>query len=214
MIRDNESGLHKIGMTTDWGRRSRELHVGRGSTAVSLMPCNDALRWEKVLHAQFKHRRLPQSEWFRVTEEEAVAKMQWLTQQLIVAREQSRYVVGRWQQAQAGHYYRRRKSANGHWYTETKTAGQVEEDRQRYMLSRAEMAERQVTREVRREPGYWPVSGSSELQWQEKDPSLLAERRSSLIMIGGILAVLIGLASPGAGLTIALVTALAVLCAR
>ena len=215
LIRDNESGLHKIGMTTDWARRSKELQVGGSTTAVRTVPCSDALKWEKVLHAQFRHKRLPQSEWFRITEDEALPKVQWLVQQLASAREQSRFVVGRWKQAQAGHYYRRRKSSSGHWYTETKTWAQIEEDRQRYLLGRAVAAERQAASQARREPGYWPASGGNDaVQWQAKDPSLVAERRSGLIMLGGVLAVLVGLANPAAALAIAAVTLLAVLAAQ
>ena len=68
LIRDDASGLHKIGITTNWDRRSRELGVG-------LVPCDNSKYWEKVLHRYFKDRRLPQSEWFRVTEEEALPMM-------------------------------------------------------------------------------------------------------------------------------------------
>lgn len=214
LIRDNETGLHKIGITGNWARRSRELQVGRGSTAVQLVPCAEAKKWERVLHAQFRHKRLPQSEWFRITEEEALPKMQWLAQQLASAREQSRFVVGRWQQAQAGHYYRRRKSSSGHWYTETKTWAEIEKSRQEYLARRAAEAERSAQQQARREPGYWPVAGTTDVAWQEKDPALVGERRSGLIMLGGILAVLLGLANPGAGLCVAVITALAVLAVR
>jgi hypothetical protein len=195
LIRDNESGLHKIGMTTNWARRSRELQVGGSTTAVRTVPCSDALKWEKVLHAQFRHKRLPQSEWFRITEDEALPKMQWLVQQLASAREQSRFVVGSWKRAQAGHYYRRRKSSSGHWYTETKTWGQIEEDRQRYLLGRAVAAERQVAKQARQEPGYWPVQGSDDVQWQDKDPRLAIERRKAGLLLGGMGALLLILAS-------------------
>tara|TARA_E500000178_G_C16650847_1_gene586329 strand:+ start:379 stop:624 length:246 start_codon:yes stop_codon:yes gene_type:complete len=43
--------------------------------------CSDARKWEKVLHSMFKHKRLPQSEWFDIAEEEALPKINWLAAQ-------------------------------------------------------------------------------------------------------------------------------------
>ena len=183
LIRDNESGLHKIGITGNWARRSKELKVGRGSTAVRLVPCVEAKKWERVLHAQFRHKRLPQSEWFRVTEEEALPKMEWLAQELGKAK--VGFYVGSWKQAKDGHYYRRRKSSSGHWYTESKSADQIKQAREVYLAERAVTAERVALRQSRQEPGYWPVPDTTEVVWAEKDPALAAEqdRRNLLLTI-------------------------------
>lgn len=195
LIRDDETGLHKIGITSNWARRSRQLQVGRGSTAVRLVPCADAKKWERVLHAQFRHKRLPQSEWFRITEEEALPKMQWLAHELAKAKEGSIFVVGRWQQAKAGHYYRRRKSKNGHWYTETKSWNEIQQDREQYLVRRAVIAEREAVKRARREPGFWPVPGTTDVTWQDKDPLLARQQRNALFLLSGLLGLAVVLAS-------------------
>ena len=191
LIRDNETGLHKIGMTANWARRSRELQVGSTTTAVRLVACPDALKWEKVLHAQFKHKRIPQSEWFRVTEEEVMPKMQWLLQQVELGQTRARYVIGQWQQAKAGHYYRRRKSQNGHWYTQTSTQQQVWTEAQASLELVISSSSNQAQRLARKEPGYWPSkSDPTQLEWAEKAPSQAMDDFLALVIIaGGIVAI-------------------------
>ena len=193
LIRDDQTGLHKIGMTGNWARRSRELQVGRGCTAVRLVACPDAQKWERVLHAQFRHKRLPQSEWFRITEDEALPKMQWLVEKLAWTRHRSGMIVGSWKRAQAGHFYRRRKSSNGHWYTETKTSEQIEQDRQQWVAAEAVAVERMALRQSREEPGFWPVPGGDDVQWQERDPRLAIEKRNSALFLLGIAATLVAI---------------------
>ena len=173
LIRDNETGLHKIGMTAYWERRSRQLMVGKSTTQVRVIRCEDAEKWEKVLHAMFKHRRIPQSEWFRISAEEAIPKMNWLVQQTTQRRILiGQMVIGRWRQAKDGHFYRRRKSSSGNWYTEQQTAYAI---RQR-IVAQLELAivtiEREKTQEARTEPGYWPTKEDhSKVAWAEKDPA-------------------------------------------
>ena len=58
LIRDKQSGLHKIGMTKNWERRSKELKVGSITAKVRIVPCRNSEKWEKVLHAMFKQKRL------------------------------------------------------------------------------------------------------------------------------------------------------------
>ena len=167
LIRDDESGLHKIGMSADWERRSRELKVGVVTSLVRVIHCNDARKWERVLHVMFKHKRLPQSEWFRISADEAIPKMEWLS-----SRASQSLIVGNCKEAQDGHYYRRRKSSNGNWYTEQKDRYAVRQERERQVESAIRLAERSKAREARREPGYWPTrEDPSNVQWAEKDPT-------------------------------------------
>lgn len=196
LIRDNETGLHKIGMTANWSRRSRELQVGHSTTAVRLFPCSDAMKWEKVLHSQFKHKRIPQSEWFRVTEDEVLPKMQWLMQRVETGRSRMRYVVGQWKQASAGHYYRRRKSQSGHWYTQTSTYQQVWAEAEASLAAVVQDSAKAAENLARREPGFWPSKESpSQLEWAERDPSLATEKLLGFIGLAGLAAVLVGLAT-------------------
>jgi hypothetical protein len=59
---------HKIGITNDWSRRKRELKVGVSTSAVHVARINNAGSLETYLHSKFQHSRLPQSEWFRLDE--------------------------------------------------------------------------------------------------------------------------------------------------
>ncbi len=176
LIRDNETGLHKIGMTSDWERRSRQLKVGVCTTQVRVVPCRDPEKWERVLHAMFKHKRIPQSEWFRITAEEALPKMSWLAEQTsqkpTIVRQM---VVGRWKQAQDGHYYRRRKSRYGNWYTEQLSTSQVRQLIEEQLELVITSAELEKARESRVEPGFWPSKvDRSKVEWAEKDPTYAA----------------------------------------
>jgi predicted GIY-YIG superfamily endonuclease len=63
----NQAGLHKIGITQDWARRSRELEVGSKTTAVLTATVIRPKALELALHRRHKAERLPQTEWFRLT---------------------------------------------------------------------------------------------------------------------------------------------------
>ena len=167
LIRHNGTGLFKIGMTTNWERRSSQLQVGRGTTKVMTVPCTDSRRWERVLHAMFSHKRLPQSEWFQITEDEAIAKMRWLASQT-----NQQIIIGDWRQAAAGNYYRRRKSKNGNWYTEQKSEYQLRQEKNAALDRVIAAAEKTQLDKSRKESGYWPAKGDpSRVEWQEKDPT-------------------------------------------
>lgn len=68
LIRHLESGMVKIGITSDWGRRSRELAVGDTTELLQLweLPAPHNRRAERELHQLLSWARLPQSEWFNL----------------------------------------------------------------------------------------------------------------------------------------------------
>jgi hypothetical protein len=68
VILDVSSGLHKIGITLDWERRKRQLHVGIKTRAICVIRVNRPGELERALHVKFKEFRLPQSEWFNLEE--------------------------------------------------------------------------------------------------------------------------------------------------
>ena len=167
LIKDRQSGLHKIGMTTNWNTRKRQLQVGSVTTEIRFIQCKNSHKWERVLHSMFKHKRLPQSEWFRISEEEAIPKMNWLA-----AQTNQRMFVGTWTQAAAGHYYRRRRSKSGNWYTEQKTAYELKQEEERLLEAKINSEQSRISAQSRNEPGYWPTkSDPSKVEWQQSDPS-------------------------------------------
>ncbi len=167
LICHNETGLHKIGMTSNWERRSRELKVGTDTTKVRVVDCKNAEKWERVLHGMFKHKRIPQSEWFTISAEDAIPKMQWLANTT-----NQKMIIGLWKQSQAGHYYRRRRSSAGNWYTEQKTAFELQQEEFKELEIFIEKSKSKKLQEARKEPGYWPTKKNpAELEWAEKDPT-------------------------------------------
>jgi hypothetical protein len=64
---DDQAGLHKIGITQDWTRRSRELEVGTKATTVLTATVIRPKALELALHRKYKAERLPQTEWFRLS---------------------------------------------------------------------------------------------------------------------------------------------------
>ena len=69
LIRD-QSGLHKIGLTRNWDRRSRQLEIGTKTAAVLTATVINPERVESTLHHRYGAQRLPQSEWFSLTPEQ------------------------------------------------------------------------------------------------------------------------------------------------
>lgn len=65
-------GLIKIGRTNDVARRMREL---KPDEILSVSETDDSAKLEKQLHAKFRSQRLPQSEYFRITPEEALGAL-------------------------------------------------------------------------------------------------------------------------------------------
>lgn len=70
VIRCLQTGIHKIGITGDWARRSRELEVGSKTTPVRVARVNDGPQLEKWLHKRYKAVRLPQTEYFQLSAEQ------------------------------------------------------------------------------------------------------------------------------------------------
>lgn len=64
LIRSLASGLHKIGITGNWDRRSKELKVGELTELVKHVTTFNPKAVETALHHHFRAHRLPQSEWF------------------------------------------------------------------------------------------------------------------------------------------------------
>lgn len=189
LIRDNESGYHKIGMTTNWDRRARELKVGTVTTKVRVVACKNAKKWERVLQAMFKHKQMPQSEWFRITADEAIPKMEWLA-----AKTNQKLVIGKWKRAKAGHYYRRRMSSFGNWYTEQKSSVEIEQEELQLLELEIKSVESIKIKEARREPGYWPSKKDPNvIVWAKKDPTYnSSDGWMVLVIVSVILALLFG----------------------
>lgn len=191
LIRHNGTGLHKIGMTANWERRSRELGVGRVTTKIRLVQCKNAEKWERVLQAMFKHRRIPQSEWFQISAEESIPKMEWLAQ-----KTSQPMIVGQWKRAQAGHYYRRRKSSYGNWYTEIKSSDMVSQETERLLEYAIRSVEKQQIQEARSQPGFWPsLNDKTKLEWADRDPTYMSSGTGCLLTAGLGIILLISISS-------------------
>lgn len=72
LIRCDQNGLHKIGITNNWAQRRRQLRVGETTTQVHVVRVNKAEQLERYLHRRFSEKRLPQSEWFSLDSEDLV----------------------------------------------------------------------------------------------------------------------------------------------
>ena len=64
VVRSNTNGLHKIGVTKDWLRSSKQLQVGQQTTQIHTVWVNNALQIERYLQRRFRAKRMPQSDWF------------------------------------------------------------------------------------------------------------------------------------------------------
>ena len=68
VIRDMESGLYKIGETSNWRRRFKELKVDDVKIVViQLKWVSNRFEIEKYHHDLHRDYRLPQSEWFKLS---------------------------------------------------------------------------------------------------------------------------------------------------
>lgn len=68
LIRCQQSGLHKIGITGKWGQRSRQLRVGSKTSVVRVVRVSDGPALEKRLHKRYDAVRVPQTEYFQLSE--------------------------------------------------------------------------------------------------------------------------------------------------
>ena len=66
VIQDKETGLYKIGRTTNMQRRMRELGVGKTARLITSKSVGDAPAVEKAAHQRYKANRLPQTEYFKL----------------------------------------------------------------------------------------------------------------------------------------------------
>jgi len=67
VIKDNRSGLIKIGRTDSWLRRQKELRVDEVNiTMLNVRWVADSFATESRLHERYRSYRLPQSEWFNL----------------------------------------------------------------------------------------------------------------------------------------------------
>lgn len=70
LISDLKGRSYKIGITLNWDRRSRQLEIGTKTRLISQKIVKDPGRLEKILHRKYDSYRLPQSEWFILSEEQ------------------------------------------------------------------------------------------------------------------------------------------------
>lgn len=188
LIRHNSTGLHKIGMTTNWDRRKNELRVGSVTTLIRVVECQNARKWERVLHAMFEHERLPQSEWFRIDASDAIPKMEWLSQQTT----QPPIIIGNWTQAQDGHWYRRRRSRSGNWYTEQRDNAMMQLSIARELDSRVEQIEKEWKEKARRtKPSTVASSDPAKVLWQAGSPTSSTKGWGAFPLIAGIIGLVV-----------------------
>ena len=67
LIKDIRSGLYKIGITKNMGKRMKQLGVGDTAKLIDDIFVPDARKREKELHKKYKDARLPQSEYFNIS---------------------------------------------------------------------------------------------------------------------------------------------------
>ena len=73
LIRHNSTGLHKIGVTSNIDRRFYQLGVNKVAKAIMYEEVYNADKLEKDLHNEYKRYRLPQSEWFDLSDYDVAA---------------------------------------------------------------------------------------------------------------------------------------------
>ena len=70
LLKNNILGGYKIGITTNPSARFKALQVGTKATLFGYWQTDAYRELEKHLHKQYAAQRVPQSEWFNLTEEE------------------------------------------------------------------------------------------------------------------------------------------------
>jgi hypothetical protein len=70
LLKNNILGGYKIGITTAPRSRFKALAVGTKATLIGYWQLDAYRELEKHLHKQYAAQRVPQSEWFNLTEEE------------------------------------------------------------------------------------------------------------------------------------------------
>ena len=69
---------YKIGITDNVHRRFKQLEVGSKAAVVGYWSSNNYSNLERFLHTQLSPKRVPQSEWFILTEAELNWTIEWL----------------------------------------------------------------------------------------------------------------------------------------
>jgi predicted GIY-YIG superfamily endonuclease len=67
VIQDIQSGLYKIGITTNMPRRMQELGVGKTARLLQQKQVTNPRAVEKAAHERYRAARLPQTEYFKLT---------------------------------------------------------------------------------------------------------------------------------------------------
>ena len=70
VIKSIQGDIYKVGFTRNWSRRRKELEIGTKTKEVRVFPTRDAYEVEKSIHRRWDWKRLPQSEWFALSDEE------------------------------------------------------------------------------------------------------------------------------------------------
>ena len=70
LLKNNILGGYKIGITTAPKSRFKALAVGTKATLIGYWQLDAYRELEKHLHKRYAAQRVPQSEWFNLTEEE------------------------------------------------------------------------------------------------------------------------------------------------
>ena len=90
LIRHRSSGLVKIGITQNWPRRCTELSAGFKCEIIKSVFCSLARDHEKRIHLDLDKYRLPQSEWFYLSEKQ----IQELAGKIILLGEENKWRPG------------------------------------------------------------------------------------------------------------------------
>ena len=83
---DVRIGGYKIGKTTDVDRRFNQLKVGTKASIVGVWSSVDYSRLERQLHLMFKDIRIPQSEWFPLSDSELTDAIDYLERRAVLHR--------------------------------------------------------------------------------------------------------------------------------
>ena len=70
LLKNNILGGYKIGITTNPAARFKALHVGTKATLLGYWQTDAYRELEKHLHKEFAAARVPQSEWFDLTDQQ------------------------------------------------------------------------------------------------------------------------------------------------
>ena len=68
LIKDNRTGLIKIGITSQWRKRAQTLHIDRKTSAILVIETENNKEHERLLHTKYAEYRLPGTEWFSLGE--------------------------------------------------------------------------------------------------------------------------------------------------